>query len=245
MNEFNFLQILKLFIALSLFISCFNSSPINSQIHQEQVEFRTRNVSSSSLESTKSPYSISFVSNTSVYDTSNSSSFPINSSRVEQLMQQFSVKSLPLNVSLNSKSLLGDTYNKNNISNSTSPKQMRQTFLYKYFNTTMVPKSSFNSTSKNNDEVNMTSLNNINQNINASSLTKFTFEAMNSYVHVAPQMFYFFMNSSKMFYIDYVPDVEMPEMDAQEKEIVQDLVRKKFQLFKIFLFIDLKKLFFF
>ena len=221
MTDFNFKLILKLLIALSFLTSIKNSVPISSQTNQENGSAFLND--SSSIESTKSPYAISFVPNTNIYDTSNSSFIHLNLSLVEQRMQKFVVTPIPLNSSLSSKTLFND-------SNNATPKQMRQTFLYKYFNTTNSPKSSFkfatntifNSTDG--KEENITTL--ISRDINATNvLPNLTFNTMNSYWHLAPQMFYFYMNASRMFYIDYIPDVNMLEMDRQEIEIVQDLVR--------------------
>ena len=226
MTNFNFKLIIKLLIALSLFVSILNSIPVDAiaKINQDQVFNSSLNDSLSFEVVTKSPYAISFLHDSNVYDTSNSSSTHLNLTEIEQRMQKFIFMPTQLNSSLNTKTLFDD-------SNNTIPKHMRQTFLYKYFNTTNSPKSSLKLTTnttftasndtKNENVTAQISGNGINSTLVSPNLT---LERMDSYLHLVPQMFYFFMNESKMFYLDYIPDENMIEMDRKEMELVQNLV---------------------
>jgi hypothetical protein len=220
----NFKLILKLIIALSLFVSILNSIPVDGKLDQDQRFNSSLNRSLSFEVIKKSPYAISFLNDSNVYDTSNSSSTHLNLTEIEQRMQKFIFTPTQLNSSLNTKVLFDD-------SNNTIPKHTRQTFLYKYFNTTNSPKSSLELTTNtiltvsNETKIeNVTALISGHDNNSTLLSPNLTIERMDSYLHLVPQMFYFFMNESKMFYLDYIPDENMLEMDRKEMELVQNLV---------------------
>ena len=104
MTNFNFKLILKLLIALSLFVSILNSIPVDAKIHQYQGFNSSLNDSLSFEVITKSPYAISFLHDSNVYDTSNSSSTHLNLTEIEQRMQKFIFTPTQLNSSLDCRS---------------------------------------------------------------------------------------------------------------------------------------------
>jgi hypothetical protein len=60
----------------------------------------------------------------------------------------------------------------------------------------------------------------------------FNFESMGSFVHSAPQMTYSYLNNAEMFFVDFIPDVILLELDRSEMDLLEKLIKKSIGKFK-------------